>query len=133
MCKKEDAPLSRKALQFFGQLFSHDSIANFLGHQSKSLNDINDLLIDFEYIQREKMNKRNWQDQMNWENRINWQIGVCCQELIEFCGTNEHSITRVVPEYNRWSTSSGKFCSKFFQLFQTFSKKKKKNYKSHFM
>ena len=58
--KKEDAPLSRQTLQFFGQLFSHDSIANFLGHpnlQSKSLTVIDDLLIDFRYIQREKENE----------------------------------------------------------------------------
>ena len=57
LCKKEDAPLSRQALQFFGQLFSHDSIANFLGHpnlQSKSLDDIDDLPVDFTYIQRER-------------------------------------------------------------------------------
>lgn len=42
------------------------------------------------------MNKTNWQDRINWEHRI----AVCCQELIEFCGTNEHSITRVVQTYN---------------------------------
>ena len=46
------------------------------------------------------MNKTNWQDRINWETRINWQIGVCCQELIEFCGTNERSTTRVVQTYN---------------------------------
>ena len=46
------------------------------------------------------MNKTNWQDRINWEHRINWQVAVCCHELIEFCGTNEHSITRVVQTYN---------------------------------
>ena len=61
LCKKEDAPLSRQALQFFGQSFSHDSIANFLGHpnlQSKSLDDIDDLPMDFTYIQREREKKK---------------------------------------------------------------------------